>query len=314
MRRSSVAIIAALPLLAALPACESSGPSQRRDIEVVYRFENLRKTPGERGGGGLDEWAVVKPILDHASSRPVEVRQSERRTIGALELATYEARCTLPTVRDFEQVQSDLEALGAKDEHGERTEAFLSQIRATYRSNFVAATVNVAVSGVSVSGHRIRLWAHPNLPPSETTAGGGGIWVARLAVVPETRWVYGLSEDPRPASAGGIPTRYFRINVNTRKQERVEEPDFLGMFPAAMPGALTMGGTDRPRPRFESPDPAPAPAPPRSASALPAQTSKDRWVVEQRKREDEEFRKRIAQEDAAFQKRRTTQTASKDGN
>ena len=86
------------------------------------------------------------------------------------------------------------------------------------------------------------------------------------------------------------------------------------MFPAAMPGALTMGGTDRPRPRFESPDPAPAPAPPRSASALPAQTSKDRWVVEQRKREDEEFRKRIAQEDAAFQKRRTTQTASKDGN
>lgn len=262
-----------------LGGCSDSGPA-KRNIDAVYRFENLRTpTPGAGDKsilGGPDEWSPVKSILDRASAKPVVVNRFAVRTLGNVEIANYEARCVLPTLAEFSRVQTDIESLGAADRPGrDRIETYLSGISATYKSNFVLATVNVGVSGAGVNGHRVRIYGAPGDAPVETTVGSSGIWTARLSVVPETKWVYGLSEDP----AGKVPTRYFRVNVTTRAQERVEEAAFKKLFPpgAAAPAMKAVPESDRP--------------------GAPSASRDDRAFQDQRKREDEEIRKRREEED-----------------
>lgn len=259
-----------------LGGCSDSG-SAKRNVDAVYRFENLRTpTPGAGGKSvpsGPDEWSPVKSILDRASAKPVTVNRFAVRTLGNVEIANYEAKCVLPTLVEFSKVQADIEALAAADRPGrERIETYLSGISATYKSNFVLATVNVTVSGAGVTGHRVRIHEMPGAAPVETTIGSGGTWSARLSVVPETKWVYGLSEDP----AGKVPTRYFRVNVTTRAQERVEEAEFKKLFP---PGAA-----------------APARKPVLEGEK-PSASRDDRAFQDIRKREDEEIRKRREEED-----------------
>ena len=269
------ACLAPVFVVTLLTGCDSAGPA-KRNIEVVYRFENLRK----QASG--DEWAAIKPVLDRASLRPVEVNKSRPRNLGSVEVATYEAKCVLPSLLEFEKVQADLEALAASEGHAgnkDRIETYLSRVNAVYQSNFVAATVNVAVSGASVSGHHIRIYGTPGEPPTETTAGYNGIWVVRLNVVPQTQWVYGLSEDP----SGRIPTRYFKINVATRKQERVEEPEFLAMFAASDKAAAAAKVA--------------AEAKPAAKSGVPSASSEDNALQETRRKEDEALRKKRAAAD-----------------
>ena len=91
------------------PGCSASGPA-KRNIDVVYRFENLR-TPTSaadaRSGGGPDEWSPVKGVLDRASAKPVKVNRFGVRTLGNIEVANYEARCVLPSLVEFSTVQAD---------------------------------------------------------------------------------------------------------------------------------------------------------------------------------------------------------------
>lgn len=261
-------MIAAL-LLALMPAaCESAAPA-RRNVEVIYRFENLRKQPSS------DEWAAIKPILDRASTKPITVQRSGVRTVGTMQIANYEARCILPTLGAFERVQAELDTLAAREPRGSRIETYLSGVSATYKSNFVVATVNIAVSGVAVTGHRIRVFSAPGEPPVETTAGAAGVWVVRLAVLPQTQWVYGLSEDP----SGRIPTRYFRINIATRQQETIQENEFTPLFVDTRPISAS--------PARDDVDPA------RSA----AESAEDRAIRERREKEDEAYRKRRDEEE-----------------
>lgn len=262
-----------------LGGCSDSGPA-KRNIDAVYRFENLRTPTPAAGGknllGGPDEWSPVKSILDRASAKPVTVNRFAVRTLGNVEIASYEAKCVLPTLAAFSKVQTEIEALGAADRPGrDRIETYLGGISATYKSNFVLATVNVAVSGAGVTGHRVRIYGMPGDTPVETTIGSGGTWSARLSVVPETKWVYGLSEDP----AGKVPTRYFRVNVTTRAQERVEEAEFKKLFP---PGAGA---------------PARKAVPEGEKPSAPSASRDDRAFQDMRKREDEELRKRREEED-----------------
>ena len=262
-----------------LGGCSDSGPV-KRNIEAVYRFENLR-TPtagsGEKSvSGGPDEWSPVKGILDRASAKPVTVNRFAVRTLGNVEIANYEAKCVLPTLAEFSKVQADLEALGEADRPGrDRIETFLSGVSATYKSNFVLATVNVGVSGASVTGHRVRIYGMPGDAPVETTVGSSGIWSVRLSVVPETKWVYGLSEDP----AGRVPTWYFRVHVTTRAQERVEEPEFRKVLPPGVSAPAAKGVPEGERPTTLS------------------SSRDDRLIKDQRRRENEELRKRREVED-----------------
>ncbi len=228
-----VLVVLAATLGMGVGGCSDSGPT-RANIDAVYRFENLRTPLRDAKGSstGPDEWSPVLKVLEDACGKSVKVYRSGVRSLGTMEVATYEARCTLPKFETLTTIESELEALGVAGGR-DRVETYLCQVNSTYKSNFVQAAVNMTISGVSVSGNRIRIYGAPGEPPAETTAGYGGVWTVRLSVVPETKFVYGLSEDP----TGKIPTRYFRMNVATRQQDRMEEAEFLKMFPKAAPGA-----------------------------------------------------------------------------
>ncbi len=275
-------------LAAVLGGCSHDGPS-RTNIDVVYRFENLRtpvldakvKAPA---AGGTDEWSPVRRILEDACGKSVQVNRYAIRSLGTMEVATYEAKCVLPTFDTFNKIESELEALGSPGGKG-RVETYLCQMSATYKSNFVQATVNVTVSGASVGGNRVRVYGIPGDPPAETVVGSGGIWTVRLPVVPDTKWVYGLSEDP----GNRIPTRYFRINVTTRQQERVEEQEFLKMFPKVPQGGPSKSAAES-RP---------------AEKAAPSASRDDRAFQDQRKREEDELRKRRDEEEKRLRDART---------
>jgi hypothetical protein len=257
--------------LAGLGGC-SSAPSAH-DIETVYRFENLRKDVAQPAKGGVskDEWATIRPILEKASARKIEVSRSGVRAYGAVELANYECRCVLRSLDDFVRVQSELEALSGGDD-GERIETHLTQLGATYKSNFVLATVSVGVSGATAPGYRVRVYAAPGEAPVETMANYNGIWSAKVAIVPQSTWIYGVSEDPK----GVVPPQYFRINATTRKQERVDEAEFVKQFPTAPP-------------------PGKAGNPGAGAPVTPA--NEEQRLRQQREKEDEAFRKRREEDD-----------------
>lgn len=248
--------------------CESSG-SVKRNVDVVYRFENLRKSPT------VDEWAAVKAVLDRSSTRTVDARPTSTRTIGNLQLQTYEARVVLPSVRELEKTQIELEALAQRaGRSGGRVEVFLTQVRADYRTNFVAATSATTVSGIAPRGHRVRLFVGPGAPPIDASVGASGLWKADLPVIPPDGWVYGVSEDPLSA----VPPRYFRVNISSKVQERVEEAEFVRLFP---PEPAQTGGGSSTRV---------VPAPPRATG------SDERRLQEQRQREAEELKRRREQE------------------
>lgn len=248
--------------------CESSG-SAKRNVDVVYRFENLRKSPT------VDEWAAVKAVLDRRSTRTVDARPTSTRTIGNLQLQTYEARVVLPSVRELEKTQIELEALAQRTGRSAgRVEVFLTQVRADYRTNFVAATSATTVSGIAPRGHRVRLFVGPGAPPIDASVGASGLWKAELAVVPPDGWVYGVSEDP----ASTVPPRYFRVNISTKAQERVEEAEFVRLFPPE--AARTQSGTGTR-----------AVQPPK-----PTTSADERRLEDQRRREEEELKRRRERE------------------
>lgn len=262
-----------LACLILLPACGSSAPA-RRNVEVLYRFENLRR-PADVKSTAKDEWLPIRIILDRAAAKPIQVTKSGVRTYGSLEIANYEARCILPTLDTFQSVQSQIEALASRNRSGERIETTLSSLAALYKSNFVLATANVSVNGASVGGHRIRLFTGPGQPSVDTVVEPNGSWRADLAIVPDTQWVYGLSEDPRDR----VPTKYFRINLATRAQEPVAEAEFRRLFPPNAPLA--------------------------PASSRPATPSSARPAPDHLRDADaERLRKQREAEDAALQKRR----------
>jgi hypothetical protein len=245
-------------------------------VETVYRFENLRKeTQAGAGKTARDEWLEIRPILQGASAKPIEVNRTGVRAFGSLEIANYECRCVLGSLDDLVRVQGELDALGARsDVDGERVETHLAQVRAVYKSNFVLATVNVAVSGATVAGNRVRIFAAPGEPPVETTANSSGIWSAKVSIVPQSTWIYGVSEDP----GGRAPAQYFRINAATRKQERVEEAEFMKVFPP-------------------SAQPAPGKEEVREKNAPPTPSGEAERLREQRQRENEEIKRRRAEDE-----------------
>lgn len=264
LQRLVIYIVAAMAIVP-LIGCESSG-SAKRNLDVVYRFENLRKSPT------VDEWAAIKAVLDRSSVRTVDARPTGTRTIGTLQLLTYEARVVLPSVRDLEKVQVELEALAQRSGSSTgRVEVFLTQVRADYRTNFVAATSATTISGIAPRGHRVRLFVAPGTPPIEASVSSSGVWRAELPVVPPDGWVYGVSEDPLSA----VPPRYFRVNVASKAQERVDEAEFLRLFP---PGAVE-STTKR-------------------AEQAPARSDADeRRLEDQRRKEEDALRRRRERED-----------------
>lgn len=265
-----------------LAGCEATG-SARRNVDVLYRFENLRSQ------AGIDDWAAVREVLNKHAAKPVTVQVSGSRESSGIKVATYEAKATLPSVRTIEAIQLDLERLRSVRGRGDRVEVFLDDVAMIYKGNFVAATVSVSVGGLATQGHRIRLFTSPSSPPVETVAGRNGLWRTSINVVPEAQWVYGLSQD----LSGKLPNRYFRVNVSTQAQERLEEGEFLAMFPAALASQAPAGSAGSSRAAAAQRTP---------VDAKPGSDGDARWLRDQRQIEDETRRRQRNAEDAIRRK------------
>lgn len=201
--------------------CETG--SALRNVEVTYRFENVRRA------GGLDEWVHIRRILEEHSVRPVTDNQKPASTTARNDIRTVQAQVVLDTLADLDKVQADLEELSQTRVRGERIQFTLVGLTPTYRSNAVAAVATAMVSGVATGGYLIKLYTEPGGEPLRTVAGGGGLWSVRLTSVPDDRFVYGVSLDP----AARVAPRFFRVNVSTLRQEAVDEDEFLKRHPQA---------------------------------------------------------------------------------
>lgn len=249
----------------------ASGGSSLKDIDVVYRFDNVRKTPE------LDEWAEIRSVLARHATR-VSPTVEEQRVAGPVEVRAYKAVARVESVRTLELIQADLEQLAKKKFKGERVQFALANLQADYRSNLLTAGVEVSVGGIADRGAIVRVYPWEGARPIETRAGSDGAWRVPLKVVPETRWVYASSAD----AAGKLPTRYSRIDVSSQRQEQVDEADFVKMFPPGSGGVIKSAPVVKER-RVD-----------RDADSLAARIA----------REDEERRKARAGDDVVAQKRR----------
>lgn len=255
-----------------LSGCESG--SAVRNVAVTYTFENVRTEPGN------DEWRAIREILARRAAGEPKFTTSDTRTLGAMKVANYRATVTVPQLKTLDAIQSDLEALAEGDERT-RSRFTLVSLSVGYRSNVVAATASTLVSGFATAGYRVKLYAVPGEPPQVLTAGRNGMWTTRVDSAPVGGWIYGVAEDPQ----GRDQPAFFRVNVLTRVQERVDAATFQKVH--------------------GSPDRSATNASPAAARAAETPTDDESRAIEARRRaEDEARRRRIEQEDAARRNRK----------
>ncbi len=215
-----IAGLAGSVMLAA--GCTSTAPA--RAVPATYRFDAVRS------GGGADEWSAIRDILQkHSTTKIVEERR-RRASMGVNEVSDYRATLTLPNMAAADQINTEVAALASGPA---QMEFGLVDTQIGYRGNTVAAGVTLFVSGFATQGNRVRLFPGATADPIELTAGRNGLWSAKLTSAPDDGWLYGVSEDP----SGKVRSRYFRVNVSSQKQERVDEAEFWRRFPQWKPAA-----------------------------------------------------------------------------
>jgi hypothetical protein len=225
-------------VLAALGSAAGCSTATRAPVDVTYRFE------GVRSGGGVDEWAPIRAILQKHSAGAVREERRRRATVGAVDSVDVRAMVTLPGMAAADEIHDELTALAQTSIGGSRVEFGLVDAAVLYRGNTVAAGVQLYVAGFATQGFVVKLFPSAEAEPVVLTAGRNGMWSAKLPIAPAGGWLYGLAEDP----AGKARTRYFRVNVSNQNQEQVEEADFFRLFPQARPvkgAADNAGGKEK---------------------------------------------------------------------
>lgn len=223
---SRTRLVVSLPFAAAgllLAGCAST--PRARSVEATYRFDGVRR------GTGFDEWPAIRGVLERHSATPIRESRERPKAIGSAELSTYTVQVTLPNMAEADAINTELDDLASQRLGGSRVEFGLTETLFRFRSNAVAAAVNLYVSGFATEGCTVRLFPDPEADPIIVRAGRAGMWNTKLPSAPVDGWLYGLSEDP----AGKLRTRYFRVNVSTQRQEQVEEAEFQRMFPKSLP-------------------------------------------------------------------------------
>lgn len=202
------------PLIAlalALSACESAKPGA---VDVTYRFEGVRT---EKGSTDSEK---IREVLQSHSGKPVTIETTPGFSgYGSVRAVVF------ATLDDMQAIHADLVSLGQSNP--DRLAFTITAAAATYRTNYVSAGVAVHVSGVATEKFIVRIYPAPDVPVVRTVAGRSGLWSAKLDVVPDTQWVYGRVDDP----SAKVPPAFFRINLASRKQERITPEEFFELFP-----------------------------------------------------------------------------------
>lgn len=294
------AAILVAAMAASLGGCESSG-SSLKNIDVVYRFDNVRKS------GEFDEWPEVRSVLAKHSSK-VSSSVDAVRAAGPVEVRAYKAVVNVPNVRAIDAIQADLEALASKRRvGGDRIQFTLANLTAEYRSNILTAGIESTVAGYASPGYSVLVHPFEGAAPLSTRAGTDGRWSLRLSTLPQTRWVYAAVKDP----AGKLPDKHYRINISTQQQEAMDSKEYARLFPPGQPGTPIAAA-----PRA----PAVPPSEPRQMAAaseeldpVRARSAEDERVRLQRQREEESIRKRRELEERIDQRLREAERRERQG-
>ena len=242
LQRARAWVAQSLVLAVSLAMCLNAGgcsgsKAGEGNIAVTMRFENVRRQPG---AGGIDEWAQIARVLSRHSEQPVKPRFSSPRRLDNAELRDVSAVVVVSKFAALDDIRSDLNDLattriggesdwlttiGLKERKGGQTIDFsLLSADVSYVSGFVTSDVSVVISGHTARGNVVRLFLKPDQPPLAVTANSSGVWSARVSVLPETKYIYGVSEDP----AQRTRPKYFRISTSTLKHENITESEFDG--------------------------------------------------------------------------------------
>ncbi|MBX3357122.1 MAG: hypothetical protein KF745_01710 [Phycisphaeraceae bacterium] len=210
-------MLLAAALFAAAPGCKSTpttGP-----CPIVYRFENVHRQ------GAKDEWLDIIKVLNRYTVKPVPApKVTDVKTLpGKAEVRTCEVAVTLPSMADIADVELELQNLNEARRGAHKLEFSLDRAVMTYRSNFVAAGLDVTLRGITNPGFIVGVFLDPADYPVVTRATRSGNWSIPISAVPETRSIYGYSRDPDRSAR----TRYFVIDVNTMRQEFVSKSQYM---------------------------------------------------------------------------------------
>jgi hypothetical protein len=216
-RRPSIFLLAALAF--SLGACQST--PEAGPCEAVFRFENVRK---DSASAGQDEWADIARVLRRYARKPLPPpRTSNARSLPGGEVRTCEVAVALGSAGDLGRIEAELQRLASQHSAERRLDFNLERAQMLYRSNFVAADLEVRLRGVTQPGFDVGIFTSPGRKAAGTVAGRSGAWTVRLPTVPEHRYVYGYSQDPE----GRVRTRFFKIDVSQMQQETVTREEFI---------------------------------------------------------------------------------------
>ena len=324
MLRWCVLVCVLITLTTVLQGCESSG-SSLKNVDVVYRFDNVRKS------ADVDEWAELRGVLAKHSTRMSSSVDAVRST-GPVEVRAYKAVVNVPNVRALDAIQADLERLGSarRVKGGDRIQFTLTNLTADYRSNILTAGVESIVGGYASPGYQVLVHPFEGAPPLRTQAGTDGRWTQKLTTLPQTRWVYAVVRDP----SGKLPDKHYRVNISTQQQESIEPKEYARLFPpgtsaqnatsvaASKSGQSSSGQSSsaQTRPAARSPSTRASATPEPSvvtggddSDLVRARSAEDERVRLQREREEESRRKRRELEERIDQRLRDAERREKQG-
>lgn len=196
----------------------SGKPRIERPVEVVYKFENVKRTPT------LNEWDSIRRVLYLHAKGSVTISDTNQRRYDQTDLRDYMARLTLPDLTHVGKLNDDIDALAGKEIAGERVRFAMTRAELTFvGDNNITTPHSTILRGVTVPGGTVRIFGSG--APAEANADQYGAWAKYVSVAPGVQDVYGYVESS--SDAGRAPgRRYFRMNVFTMKQDSITEREF----------------------------------------------------------------------------------------
>lgn len=195
----------------------SGKPRIERPVEVVYKFENVKRTPA------LNEWDSIRRVLYLHAKGSVNVTDTNQRRYAQTDLRDYMARFTVPDASHIAKINEEIDELAAKEVAGEKLKFVMTRAEVTFEGANASGSHDAIVRGVTTPGATVHLYGVGT--PVEAQADQYGAWAKYVSVGPGQDEVYGYSETI--TEAGRQPTKkYFRLNVFSMEQTTITEKQF----------------------------------------------------------------------------------------
>jgi hypothetical protein len=101
-------------------------PRIERPVEVVYKFENVKRTPS------LNEWDSIRRVLYLHAKGSVTISDTNQRRYDQTDLRDYMARFTVPDATHIGKINEELDELAGKEVAGERVRFIMTRAEVTF--------------------------------------------------------------------------------------------------------------------------------------------------------------------------------------